>query len=456
MRVRVAVAVLALALAACSGASNKPARTATTGTTTASTTAPTAPSGGGDWTQFAHDAGRTGQGDGVPVHRLAWTSPALDGPIYAQPLIVGDAVYIATENNTVYAIDAATGKTRWSTHVGQAVPGSALPCGNIDPVGITGTPAVDPRTNRLFAVAFIAPGRHELFGLDLSSGALGFHVPVDPPGSDPLVLGDRGALAVANDRVYMPFGGRFGDCGKYHGWVVSAPLDGGGSIIDFQVPTGNEGGIWSPPGVTVGPTGDVFTTTGNSESRDTYDQGNTVIRLTPDLRSKDTFAPTNWLALNHGDTDLGSLSPTVLPSGFVFQAGKEGVGYLLGPDHLGGIGGQLFSSKICRSAAFGGTSHSEDTIYVPCGTGVVALRVHDNRFDAVWAGPDFNAGPTTVVDGVVYVVDVSRTDLVGLEAASGEEVFRQDIGKSTHFTSAAAGHNLVVVPGGNQVLAFAP
>jgi outer membrane protein assembly factor BamB len=466
MRMRLGAAVLAAALVACSGSSKKPSQPSTTtspstsapASTGATTTAPAPAAVDAGWTQFAHDAARTGHVDGPPVHRQAWSSSTLDGPIYAQPLIVGESVFVATENNTLYALDATTGHTKWSTHVGQPVRGSSLPCGNIDPVGITGTPAIDVKTNRIFAVGFVSPGRHELFALDAATGALAFHFPVDPPGSDPKVLGDRGALSVNNGRVYMPFGGRFGDCGKYHGWVVSASVDGAGGATNFQVPSGNQGGIWTPPGLTIdASTGDVFAATGNSESRTTYDQGDSVIRLSGALAAKDSFAPSNWANLNRNDIDLGSLAPTVLPSGFVFQAGKEGIGYLLKANALGGIGGELFSSRVCRAAAFGATSYTTgDIIFVPCQSGVVAIRVHDNRFDAVWNGADFNAGPTAVVGAVVYVVDVSNTDLVGLDAASGKEVFRHDIGKSTHFTSAAAGHNLVVVPGGTQVLAFAP
>jgi outer membrane protein assembly factor BamB len=461
MRIRVAAALLAAALVACSGSSKKTASAPTTTsspTSAPTTTASAVPAGGADWTQFAHDAARTGHVDAPPVHRQAWTSSTLDGPIYAQPLIVGQSVFVATENNTLYALDATTGHTNWSTHVGQPVRSSSLPCGNIDPVGITGTPAIDIKTNRIFAVAFVSPGRHELYALDAATGALAFHFPIDPPGADPRVLGDRSALSVNNGRVYMPFGGRFGDCGNYHGWVVSASVDGGSAVTNFQVPSGNQGGIWTPPGITIdASTGDVFVATGNSESRTTYDQGDSVLRLTGDLAARDSFAPTNWANLNRTDTDLGSLAPTVLPSGFVFQAGKDGIGYLLKANALGGIGGQLFTTRVCRSAAFGATSYtSGDTIFVPCQSGVVAIHVHDSRFDTVWTGPDFNAGPTAVVGAVVYVVDVSNTDLVGLDVATGKEVFRHDIGKSTHFTSAAAGHNLVVVPGGSQVLAFAP
>ena len=68
--------------------------------------------------------------------------------------MLGHLVYVATENNTVYALSAAKGAVEWSTHLGKPVPASALPCGNISPVvGITGTPVIDAARHEIFAVA---------------------------------------------------------------------------------------------------------------------------------------------------------------------------------------------------------------------------------------------------------------------------------------------------------------
>ena len=74
----------------------------------------------------------------------AWTSPVLDGQVYGEPLEATGRVYVATENDTIYALAANTGAVLWSTHVGTPVPSGDLPCGNISPtVGITGTPVID-------------------------------------------------------------------------------------------------------------------------------------------------------------------------------------------------------------------------------------------------------------------------------------------------------------------------
>src|SRR5581483_10140638 len=96
-----------------------------------------------------------------------WTSPDLDGDLYGQPLVVGGRVVVATENDSVYALDASNGTVVWRAHLGEPVSGSSLPCGNVDPVGITSTPVVDATTNRVYAVGLIQPARTMLFELDL-------------------------------------------------------------------------------------------------------------------------------------------------------------------------------------------------------------------------------------------------------------------------------------------------
>ena len=74
---------------------------------------------------------------------------SLDGAVYASPLVLhdakGDLIIAATENNTLYAL-RNNGSIVWSRHIGTPVNGSSLPCGNINPTGITGTPVYDPAT----------------------------------------------------------------------------------------------------------------------------------------------------------------------------------------------------------------------------------------------------------------------------------------------------------------------
>ncbi len=141
-----------------------------------------------NWLTYHRDLSRSGFDPGVSLggslHRL-WTSDVLDGDIYAEPLVVGEKVLVATEQDSVYSLDTKTGKVLWHVNLGTPVPLADLSCGNIDPSGITGTPVIDSVTGRLYVVARIQPNHHELFVVDINTGDVVLHRTVDPTGSDP-------------------------------------------------------------------------------------------------------------------------------------------------------------------------------------------------------------------------------------------------------------------------------
>ncbi len=227
----------------------------------------------GNWTTYHGSTSRTGflPTAGVTSVRPQWSGPIhLDGQVYAEPLTCGNAVFVATESNSVYAVNATNGDVLWKTNLGAPVPGSALPCGDIDPSGITGTPVIDVATGTLYAVAFLNPGQHVLFGLNIQNGSILSHQIVDASGANPLIEQQRGALLLDGGVVYIPYGGLDGDCGPYHGWVVGASTDGSGSLLSYPVPTGREGGIWGTAGVVLGPNGNLYVATGNSEDDDNF------------------------------------------------------------------------------------------------------------------------------------------------------------------------------------------
>jgi outer membrane protein assembly factor BamB len=442
-------------LAACTSAGPGPSPSPPT--QSASSIPPSSPARG-TWTTYHRDLARSGfDRSSPPVGsvRRAWTSVELDGDVYAQPLVFKSRVLVATENDSVYAFDARTGRAIWRTHLGEPVPRSALPCGNIDPTGITGTPALDPSTGVLYVVTFVQPGRHELVAIDSDSGRIRFRHDADAAGADPLVHQQRGALAIANGRVYAPYGGLFGDCGDYHGVVVGVSLDGTGPLLSYRVPSERAAGIWAPSGPAVEDSGNVLVSTGNSFSS-TYELGNSVLRLSPTLRLLDSFAPSNWLALNQGDVDVGSVGPALLSGGLVFQAGKEGVGYLLHGDDLGGIGGEAFSARVCaQGGVFGGTAWAAPFVYVPCSDGLVALRVTSApSFTVAWRADGFFAGPPIVAGGAAWTVDTGSGELIAFDARTGGRQFATSLGSVAHFTSPTAAAGRLYVAALRRVIAF--
>ena len=437
-------------------------RPAVSGGVTSTTRAGVPPDpAGAHWATYYGDATRTGLATDAPSPaglRRQWRSPELDGEVYAQPLLVGRGVVVATENDTVYALNAGDGSIVWKRHLGEPVSGSSLPCGNVDPVGITGTPVIDVAKKRIYAVGMVQPAQHVLFALDSLTGRVVASVRVDPPGSDPAVQNQRGALTLSNGAVYVPFGGRYGDCGDYHGRVakVAVSARGLGRVTSYTLPTEREGGWWSPPGAAVAADGSLLLASGNSSSSGAYDYGNSVVRLSPSLRLLDSWAPTDWVSLNAGDVDIGSSSPVLLPGDRVFQIGKAGTGYLLDLGHLGGIGGELHSGEVCRGGSvLGGVAHDGNVVYVPCTNGVVQVTVNGDTFSRGWSAPMSTPGPTVVGGGAVWTIETGSGELVALDESSGDTVVSESVGRvPSRFTSPALGGGRVVAAAGRVVSSF--
>ena len=147
-----------------------------------------------------------------------------------------DRIIVATENNFVYALNAATGAQIWRTSLGTPVPLSELPCGNINPMGVTGTPTIDPTTGIVYLEAYVQTSsngpRHKVFGLSLATGAVAPGWPVDVANGlaalgqsfNNAPQGQRSALALVNGKLYVPYAGHYGDCGTYNGMVVGFNL----------------------------------------------------------------------------------------------------------------------------------------------------------------------------------------------------------------------------------------
>lgn len=409
------------------------------------------------WAEYHRDAGRSAVGPAEPAlstPQVAW-KVGVDGEVYASPLIVSGHVIVATENNTVYSLDIFTGAVIWQRHLGEPVDASTLPCGNIRPVsGITGTPAAAVASGRLYAVAFLRGFHHVLYAMSLTDGSVLFQQTVDPVGSHPEAQQFRGALAIGSGSVYIPIGGLWGDCGDYHGYVVSVPLGGGGaSAYLVRSPTGAS--IWSPQGASIADDGSVYVVTGNATSSPTtFGYSDSVLQLSPDLHTvRSYFAPANWVQLNRNDTDLGSVGATLLPGGLVMAIGKDGVAYLLRAGSLGGVGRQLVARQICYSGAYGGTAWSGSTVYVPCSDGLYALNVSASSISIAWSSAVPRLASPIVAAGAVWAIEPSSGQLFTLDPSTGRMLFKTSLGTSNQFSTPAATEGFVVAPAGRNVVA---
>ncbi len=444
-----------------------------------------APAASPAWTTYRHDAARSGidpDSTSPVTPSQAWQTPGLDGQVYGQPLVYGSDVYVATENDTIYKLDGATGAVVWARHLATPEPASAAPCGDIDPtIGITGTPVIDPATNRIYAVGAVASSgiQHELFAVDLASGnpVAGFPIPADPPypsGGTPVNQLQRAGLALDAGRVLIGYGGNDGDCNTYWGWVVSAPTDGSRALSSFQVDPGyGEGAIWGAGNApAIDAAGNAFVATGNGTSSVAANPayGDSVVKVSAAAALLDWWAPTNWQSLDASDADLGSSMPTLLPGGYLFESGKDGDGYLLNGAGLGHVRAAVrHVSGFCPGGSFGGSVYdpASGSIYVACSGGLQALSLGSGSpptltSTAGFGAPSDASGPPMIAAGLVWVASYGSGTLYAINPATGAAADQFGIPESAtvpgsdvnHFASPSAGGGRLFVGSGNQVTAF--
>jgi hypothetical protein len=317
---------------------------------------------------------------------------AVDGFIYAEPLYVPNVtipsqgthnvVYVATENDSVYAFDAdAAGPPLWQTSFIDPDDGiTPVPVSDLGPdcmdltkiIGITATPVIDPSTGTLFVISKVklGPGSYQqkLHALDITTGLEQPNSPVtiaaSAPGTgedsvngvvtfDPLLQHDRAALTLANGVVYLTFASHC-DITPYHGWILGYDETTlAQEVVYNDTPNGAQGGIWeSGCGPGVDTNGDLIAVSGNG-TFDTVaspiDYGDSFIRLTPNIGTPGTmtvdsfFTPLNELILDDEDADMGSGGNLLLPDQpgpnphLVIGIGKLGTIYLVNRDSMGGF-----------------------------------------------------------------------------------------------------------------------
>jgi hypothetical protein len=432
--------------------------------------------------------------------------PSISGHIYAQPLFWKPKeanrglVITATESNSVYALNENSGDTVWQIALAPSVPHSELPCGNIDPVGITGTPVIDQAAGVLYldALTKTAKGaRHKVYALSLSDGSVLPRWPIDLETalqkqgahfSSP-VQGERSALLLFANKLYVNYGGNFGDCGDYRGTVVQIDPDKAKVEANWQT-RATGGGIWAQGGL-AGDGAFLYITTGNTFGASSWSDGEAVIRLHPGLahprnNTKDFFTPSNWKDLDNSDQDLGGTEALPLnvavsgdkPSARAIAFGKDGKAYLLNRKNLGGVGGaiqvlQASSGAVRTAPAIYETDAATMVTYTNsgndhcAGSNIAALNVAAggaSPLSFAWCTPLIGGGApiVTTTDGkanaIVWAVGAEGDNaLHGFSAADGKIVFS---GAGTamnglhHFQTILATRDRFYVAGDNNLYAF--
>lgn len=351
------------------------------------------------------------------------------GNVYAQPLYVeggpdGRAkVIVVTESNNVYALDAVNGRPIWELNVGTPHPGR----GNIVPCGITGTPVIDLASRSLFFDAVTSAPNNFIYSLNVDTGAINAGWPVNVntavSGFDSLIQSQRAALGILGVRVYVPYGGYFGDAGDYHGRVVGVRMNNPASVTNWAT-AATKAGIWGPGGIASDGTS-LFVTTGNGTGG--FGQQESVVRLQPGPvfsgATADYWAPTNWASLDGSDSDLGGSGPIVVdvpgatPSALVCAIGKDHNAYLLNRANLGGVSAAIASASVSSGTIIGAAA----TYRTSLGTYVV-LR------------------PTT---GTLTAFKITATNPPTISTATGWSV--SSSGRTAPFVTSSDGLSNVIV-----------
>jgi hypothetical protein len=453
----------------------------------------------------------------------AFAGATLQGPTYAQPLYLAssgagpDLVIVATEQNHVYAFDATkAGQPVWDKTLGMPLPKSRLAtlrqgCGNIDPLGITGTPVIDPATRTIYVDAMLiasanATAQHQVFALDADTGAIKPGWPVDLNSTavagtttfTSLAQNQRGALALLDGKVFVPFGGHIGDCGVYHGWIVGVST-ADPSQVSAWATRAIAGGIWAPSGISTDGKA-LYFATGNTEAQSntfsapsTWQDGETIFRLPPSLafsgQNQDYFTPKNWADLDNADTDIGGTGPLVLdvpgaePSALLVGLGKDGNAYLVDRTNMGGIGdpiakASVATGNIINAAASYVTAQGRFVVFKGAGKGcpsgqsggLAAFKISATSPPAVamaWCGgpstlgsPAASASDDQGNDALVWIVG-NDNKLYALDGETGKAVFSG--GKSSDAMTSVQRYETPIVANGrvfvaanNQLYAFTP
>jgi outer membrane protein assembly factor BamB len=321
-----------------------------------------------------------------------WDS-AVDGQVYAEPLYVAKVrmgrgqtaslVVVATEHDSVYALDAATGATVWHASLGTSVPSGVVGCGDLTPeYGITSTPYIDTNPGIVYVVTKTLESgvqTYRLHALDLATGAertgWGFVISGTfvvgggtPVTFNPNIQLQRCGLVVIAHTIYVTFGSHCDiQLNQYHGWMFGfdtrrpgTPTAVWNSTPDSSGLNEAAGGIWmSGASPSVDGHDNLYVMTGNAPfdvDLGGYDAGDSFVKLgtrrgreiTFSRLPEDYFCPSNQAFLDAVDADLGSGGTVVLPTqpntvtpDILVGGGKDALLRVLDRNAMGGFTGRL-------------------------------------------------------------------------------------------------------------------
>jgi len=295
------------------------------------------------------------------------------------------------------------------------------------------------------------------------------------------VQNERGALALMGGKVYVPYGGHYGDCGDYHGWLVGIDTGNPSSVTGWSTPA-RGGGSWAPSGVASDCTR-LYIATGNTFGVTTWGGGEAIIRFGAgpafSMGAADYWSPTNWIDLDNSDVDIGGTGPVLFSAGgrdLVLSLGKDGNAYLIDRGNMGGVSAPLAtkavsSGEIIQAAAAYTTPSGTYVVFMGGGIGcpggnagaITALKIGAGpSIDVAWCAGNFGLGSpmVTTTDGthesiVWWVGAEGDNQLHAFDGESGAELFAADAGMVRRYVTPIAAAGRIVFAGDDALYTFA-
>jgi Abnormal spindle-like microcephaly-assoc'd, ASPM-SPD-2-Hydin/PQQ-like domain len=355
----------------------------------------------------------------------------VNGQVFAQPLVVGNSVLVATEDDYVYSINRVTGRVNWSRQLGTPYAAAAEDCGQtpvVEPyIGVTSTPVYDPSTKTLYVSGMLSgpPGddsdlstatpTYDLFAVNETTGAIKWKKaiggsPTDNSGNtfNAALQLQRPGLLLFDGSVYLGFGALCADGAadhQYIGYIAGVNTKTRSETLWTDMASdpgdpGQYGGIWQGGGglLSIGKSIYFATANGTAPPQGTPGRdaptlahlGQSMIRMDVEkngtLKPVDFFSPGDADRMTSVDHDFGSGGPILLPFGtkdypkLFVTADKEATIYLLNPSGLGGRSTSPTGSTAVYTA-------SPALVHNPPGVGEVAhgLWGHMTAFAGVGA-----------------------------------------------------------------------
>jgi hypothetical protein len=431
---------------------------------------------------------------------------SVSGQIFAQPIVVGNTVVVATETDDVYGLNAQTGAIIWHTDLGPPWPSAVNGCADLTPsLGVTSTPVYDPSSGEVYLAGVVNNGPNlyqpnvTLFALNVTNGQIAWQVPMrgapvnDPTEPfDPLTERQRASLLLENGEIFLGFSS-YCDFKPYTGLVagVNTTTHALTMWTDESGATDNQGGIWmGGGGVAADGSGHLYVTSGNGVSAPAQPGANpppqlgdaTVqlgVQTDGSLVADDFFSPVDAPTLDSTDQDFGSGGPVLLPFGtptypnLLVQSGKDGRVFILNQANLGGRGSTTdhavstngpYQGQWGHPAAFAGANGQDYIYYLGKADNLRALRFNTSTgaltdaFNSPGTFPYGSGSPVVTSNGndpssaVVWAVNRnssnSTLDAFAAVPSSGKTLtplWSAPIGTAAKFTTPATDSGRVYV-----------